>query len=115
MCHYGCVYPRCKVTWDDESAKSVSHSHGLCPRHGRLRLLENASKQQRTEGVPDCAGKSNGYCANHLCTYFTICLPEIPSLAEFQEFYNRQSKRRTAKYGHPGGYTHHEVMMMAAG
>ena len=114
-CTFRCVYPGCNITWDVGEAKSVAHSHGLCPRHGRLRLIETYQKQQRREGVTDCAGQCNGNCVATWCTYYPVCVNIVPSSADIIEVQRRLQAREVALYGKRRGLCHAEVMSAAAG
>jgi hypothetical protein len=109
-CTFRCSHLGCNETWVDEEAKSVSHSHGLCPKHARLALLETCQKQQRREGVPDCAGKCFGNCAQTWCTYWPVCVNDLPSRTEIIEVEKRLHAREVALYGRRRGLSHAEVM-----
>ena len=113
MCPIGCI--ECHRIFENGHAGSVSNSHGLCPKCSRLVLLETFRKQQRKEGLHDCAGRCLGSCSRSWCTYYTLCVNEEPTSQDFLEVEQRLTNRRVAKYGKPGGYYHHEVCAMAAG
>ena len=113
MCTFRCV--ECGCTYVVDEADSVSNSHGLCPRCLRLSLLKTFKSQQKKEGHHDCAGESRGFCSKDLCTYYTVCVKDVPTQADFAEVARRLVARRIAIHGRSGGYKHQEVMATAAG
>ena len=113
MCsNFRCVYPGCNKTWVDEAANSVSHSHGLCPEHARLKFIETFRLQQRKEGYWPCAGMSTELCDKTACTYWPVCVNPTPILTDYLEVERRQMVRRAVIYGHPRDY---RFEAMAAG
>ena len=97
MCDYKCI--KCRGIFSVDDAPSVSNSHGLCPRCLRLSVLETFRKQQRNQGLHDCAGRAKELCAHEKCTYWTICFKEIPSKADFDEVWRRLEARTMALQG----------------
>lgn len=113
-CLYRCIYPGCRITWAVEEAQSVSNTHGLCPKHARLRFLEQACTQQSKEGHFPCAGSANGYCAESWCTYWPVCTKNEPTPADYAEVEERQEIRRAALgLGRSGNFKRHNEALAA--